>query len=90
MTRVLRAIVGRQSADRAFGIGIEMESGKLLKIGIVGTVVTAICCFTPLLVILLGAIGFSAIIGALDYVLLPALVVFLAVAFYAFWKKRQS
>ena len=33
---------------------------KLLTTGITGTVVAALCCFTPVLVILFGAIGLSA------------------------------
>ena len=37
------------------------ETGnKLLTTGIVGTVVAALCCFTPILAILLGAVGLSA------------------------------
>jgi mercuric ion transport protein len=62
----------------------------MLKTGIIGTVIAAICCFTPVLVILLSAVGLSAIIGWLDYVLLPALVIFLAMTGYALWKKSQA
>lgn len=54
------------------------------KVGIVGTVVAALCCFTPVLVILLGTVGLSAWVGYLDYVLLPALVVFLGLTIVAF------
>jgi mercuric ion transport protein len=62
---------------------------KLLKIGIVGTVVAAICCFTPALVILLGAVGLSSFVGMLDIVLLPALAVFLVITGYALWKRSR-
>ncbi len=62
----------------------------MLKTGIIGTVIAAICCFTPVLVILLNAVGLSAIIGWLDYVVLPALVIFLAMTGYALWKKSQA
>ena len=62
---------------------------RLLKIGVIGSLVTAVCCFTPLLVVLLGAIGLSGVIGILDYVLLPALVIFLAITGYALWKRKQ-
>lgn len=51
---------------------------KLLGIGIGGTVIAAICCFTPALVILLGALGLSALLAFADFVLLPALVMFAA------------
>jgi hypothetical protein len=37
-----------------------------------GTVIVALCCFTPVLVITLSAIGLGAVVGYLDYVLLPA------------------
>ena len=67
-----------------------MENSRLLKIGIVGSVVAAICCFTPILVIILGAIGLSALVGVLDYVLLPALGLFLIMTGYALWKRQQA
>ena len=67
-----------------------MRSGTLLKTGLIGTVVAALCCFTPVLVILLGAVGLSAIVGWLDVVLLPALGVFLLITGYALWKRRRT
>jgi len=68
----------------------ELQSSRLLKIGIVGSIVTAICCFTPALVVLLGAVGLSALVGFLDYVLLPILVLFILTTGYALWKRRQQ
>jgi mercuric ion transport protein len=65
-------------------------SGRLLRIGVVGSVLTAICCFTPVLVVLLGAIGLSAIIAYLDVVLIPALAIFLSLAGYAFWTRSKA
>jgi mercuric ion transport protein len=53
-----------------------MQRKSLLKFGIAGTVVTAICCFTPALVVLLGVVGLSAWLAWLDAVLIPLLVVF--------------
>lgn len=67
-----------------------MNNDKLLKVGIVGTVVAALCCFTPILVILFGAVGLSALVGWLDYVLFPALGLFLAITVYALWKKMKT
>jgi hypothetical protein len=37
-----------------------MTNSKLLKIGITGSIIAAICCFTSFLVVLLGALGLSA------------------------------
>ena len=63
---------------------------RLLQIGIIGTIVAAICCFTPVLVVLLGAVGLSALIDYLDIVLLPALVIFLVITGYALWKRSKT
>lgn len=67
-----------------------MKTPTLLKTGIVGTIIALICCFTPALVILFGAIGLSALIGWLDIVLLPALAIFVALTGYALWKRKQA
>lgn len=60
---------------------------KLLRVGVVGTIVSALCCFTPVLVIILGAIGLSALLSYLDYVLLPVLVFFVSLTIYLAVKK---
>ena len=67
-----------------------MDVSKLLTIGIIGTVVTALCCFTPVLVILLGAVGLSAWVSGLDAVLLPALLIFVLITVYALWKRQKT
>jgi mercuric ion transport protein len=54
-------------------------NNRLFKIGIVGTVIAAICCFTPILVVLLGALGLAALVGYLDFVLFPILGLFLVI-----------
>ena len=56
---------------------------RLLTTGIAGTIVAAVCCFTPALVILLGVIGLSAWLAWLDFVLFPALAIFIVVTIYA-------
>jgi mercuric ion transport protein len=57
-----------------------------------GTAVVALCCFTPLLVLVLGLVGLSAVTPYLDYVLFPALAVLLGVTgvSYQKWRKTQS
>jgi mercuric ion transport protein len=67
-----------------------MNNNKLLATGSIGTVIAALCCFTPVLVILLGVLGLSAIVGYLDYVLLPALGLFVFITIYAFWKRKTA
>ncbi|MSO92126.1 MAG: mercury resistance system transport protein MerF [Rhodospirillales bacterium] len=59
----------------------------LLRTGVIGTAIAALCCFTPILVVLLTAVGLSAAIGWLDYVLFPALAMFLGLAVYAFLRR---
>lgn len=65
-------------------------SCRLLRIGVVGAAVTAVCCFTPVLVVLLGAVGLSALTGYLDAVLLPALAIFLGLTGYALWSRNRT
>ncbi len=60
----------------------------LLRTGLFGTAVTAVCCFTPALVLLLGAVGLSAWLGWIDYVLWPALLFFMGLSVYAFRRHR--
>jgi len=65
-----------------------MTNKKLFCTGCTGTVIAALCCFTPLLVIGLGAVGLSAWLGWLDYVLLPALAFFILLTGYGFYKMK--
>ncbi len=69
-----------------------MTHKKLLCTGAAGSVITAICCFTPVLVVLFGAVGLSAWLGWIDYVLFPALAIFLGITAYAIYigKRRPA
>lgn len=67
-----------------------MNDRKLMATGIVGAVVAALCCFTPILAILLGAVGLSAVLGYIDYVLIPAMLVFVSIIAYAAYRRRQA
>jgi mercuric ion transport protein len=64
-----------------------MSDSKLLGTGVIGAVIAAICCFTPVLVVVLGGVGLGALTGYLDYVLLPALVFFVGLTIYAAVRK---
>lgn len=66
------------------------SNNRLLKVGIIGTVVAALCCFTPVLVVLLGVTGLGALTGYLDYVLLPASGIFLIILIYALIQRQKS
>jgi mercuric ion transport protein len=63
---------------------------RLLTTGVVGTIIAALCCFTPLLVVTLGAVGLSAWLGWLDYVLLPALLFFLGITAFAVSRRCRT
>lgn len=67
-----------------------MKDATIFKTGIVGSVIAAICCFTPVLVIALGAIGLSAWLGWIDYVLFPALALFLGLTVYGLWRRHRA
>jgi mercuric ion transport protein len=53
-----------------------------------GSIVAAICCATPLLAIGLASVGLAAIVPYLDYILIPALLVFLLLAIYGWLRIR--
>ena len=71
-----------------------MSEGKsdrrLLTTGIIGTAIAALCCFTPVLVVLFSIVGLSAVLGWLDYVLFPALAFFIGLTIYAVWRHRRN
>lgn len=66
-----------------------MDDGKLIATGALGTVIAALCCFTPVLVLLFGALGLSAWVGWLDYVLFPALFVFAGITVFGFVRRMR-
>ena len=67
-----------------------MADRKLLGVGATGTVIAAICCFTPALVVLLGAIGLAAWLAWIDYVLWPALIGFAGLTVFALMRRDRK
>ena len=67
-----------------------MQNIKLLKAGITGSIVTAICCFTPFLVFVFGLAGLSSVVADLDVVLFPLLAIFLGITIFALWKRSKA
>lgn len=65
------------------------EDNRLLRVGIIGAVLTALCCFTPFLVVLFGVLGLAALVGYLDYVLFPLLAVFLLLVVVGWYRKSR-
>ena len=67
-----------------------MTDKGLLCTGAAGSVVAAVCCFTPALVVLLGAVGLSTWLAWLDYILLPALVFFVGLTGFALMRMQRE
>ena len=66
------------------------QKKTILRTGIIGSSITAICCFTPILVVIFTAIGLAAIVGYLDYVLFPLLAIFLGMMIWGIYKHKNS
>jgi mercuric ion transport protein len=74
---------------RPGGMAMFTPRGRFLAAAI-GTAAVAVCCFTPVLLIVLVAIGLSALTPYLDYVLIPALVVMVYVTWRAYREYASS
>ena len=62
-----------------------MDDRKMLRRGLIGSVFAALCCFTPILVVIVAGVGLSAIVGWLDYALFPLLFASLGVVAQALY-----
>jgi mercuric ion transport protein len=67
-----------------------MNDRTLVKTGVIGAVIAAVCCATPVLLIALGAVGLSTLTGYLDYVLLPALALCIGLIGYGLYRQRRT
>ena len=66
-----------------------MGNRKLLTTGILAVVGSTHCRLTPILVVVLGALGLSAAVGRLESVLFHALAVFAIITIYALpWRRH--
>jgi mercuric ion transport protein len=65
-----------------------MRDRTLITTGIVGAAVAAVCCATPLLAILFGALGLTAWLAKADYVLIPALILCLGLIGFSLYRRR--
>ncbi len=60
------------------------------RIGLIGTVFAAVCCFTSAAVVALGAIGLGAYSAWLDPILIPALLIFSGILVVAVIRAKQQ
>ena len=61
-----------------------------IKSGAIGGLITAVCCFTPVLVWVLSAVGFASWIVYLDFVLFPLLGGFIALFLIGLMIRNKS
>lgn len=66
------------------------RADRAIKTGAIGSIVAALCCVTPLLVVALTALGLGAVAGGLDAVLIPAFVVCVGVLAYGLYLRRKE
>ena len=67
-----------------------MTNNKMLRTSCASTGIAALCCFSPILIIALGAVGLSAWLGWVDFVLFPMLFASLGVVAYALYLRAGS
>lgn len=67
-----------------------VNARKRLYASIGGTILVALCCFTPVLVIALAAAGLAAFTPYLDFVLFPLLAVLVVVTWISYRRYRLA
>jgi mercuric ion transport protein len=67
-----------------------MNNKSLFRIGIIGTSLAALCCFTPVLVVVLTTLGMASLIPRLDPILIPVMVSFAAFTFWAYSRQDKD
>lgn len=66
-----------------------MKDRALITTGAIGTVVAAICCATPILAVLLGAVGLAAWAAKADYIAFPVLLISLGLLGLGLYRRRR-
>jgi mercuric ion transport protein len=66
------------------------QNSKLIGTGVAGAVLSMLCCVTPALALLLTAVGLTAFIAKLDYVLVSTFVASVALVTFALVRRRRS
>ena len=67
-----------------------MNNTRLLKTSLIGSIIVVLCCLTPVLAVLLGALGLGWFVGYLDDVLVFVMVTFLGLVGYALWRRAKQ
>jgi mercuric ion transport protein len=67
-----------------------MKDGVLIRTGTVGATIAAICCATPVLVVILPALGLGAWLASAEYVLIPLLIASLGLVAFGIYRRRAA
>ena len=65
-----------------------MRDRAFITTGVVGGALATICCATPLLAVVFGAVGLTAWLAKADYVLIPALIICLGLIGVGLYHRR--
>jgi mercuric ion transport protein len=79
---------GRMTVKNGKDAGSDARSRTLIATGVVGAVLAAICCFTPLLALALTAVGLTAWLAKADYVVIPVLLLGIALIALGLYRRR--
>ena len=72
----------------AMAINQQGRDQALIATGVCGAIVAAVCCATPLLAVLFGAVGLAAWAAKADAVLIPALILCLGLIALGLYRKQ--
>jgi mercuric ion transport protein len=67
-----------------------MKDRTLIGTGVIGGVVAAVCCATPILAIALAGVGLSAWAAKADYVLIPVILLCLGLVGWALLRRHRQ
>ena len=67
-----------------------MRDRALIATIAVGVAFAALCCMTPLLAVVFGAVGLTAWLTKADYVLIPALIICLGLIGVGLYRRRAQ
>src|SRR6266478_8816083 len=68
--------------------GYRVSASRLAESNFRHTQLSLLCCVTPVLAVLLGALGLTAFVAKLDYVLVPVFVASVALVIFAVVRRR--
>jgi mercuric ion transport protein len=78
--------------ERGVSVGAQELSAArgraLITTGVVGALVAAVCCATPLLAVLFSAVGLTAWLAKAEYVVIPALILCLGLIALGLYRRR--